>query len=85
MGRISQVLDQACRESPDREFSVVIALKESCQEVTPQALGIQAEVIEGIPGIFKGKLRGESILELSKRDEVEDVTDDFEVTTHDVV
>ncbi|MEE9131216.1 MAG: hypothetical protein V3T84_14440 [Phycisphaerales bacterium] len=81
MGRISEELDQTCRASPKRLLRVVITLKESCQELTPQQLGIDAEPIEGIPGMLAGSLPGESILELCKRDEVQEVTEDFEVST----
>lgn len=83
MATISRSLREICRTSPERELSVVISLKESSLEVKPLELGIEAESIEGAPGVLKGKLSGTSILELSQRDEVAEISDDFEVTTDD--
>ena len=81
MGRMSEELDLACRASPKGFIRVVITLKESCQDVTPQQLGIDAAPIEGIPGMFAGSLPGDSILQLCQRDEVLEVTEDYEVST----
>ncbi len=81
--RIDVQLERDCRESPQIPRDVVISLVEGTEQLGPAGLGLDhLEEIEGQPGMLKGSITGEKILELKDRDEVEYIGPDFEVSIH---
>lgn len=80
MGRITKNLEVLCRQEPSRPRNVVITLSETAQARQAAELGIdEVEEFQGLPGMFKGCLPGEKILELIQRQEIEEITEDFQV------
>lgn len=80
MGRITENLETLCRQEPSRPRNVVITLSETAQATQAAELGIDdAQEFPGLPGMFKGCLPGEKILELIQRQEIEEIIEDFQV------
>lgn len=83
MGRLTTRLEALCREEPGKSRNVVITLSEAAQGLKAAELGIdEAEEFLGLPGIFKGYLPSEKILELVEREEIEEISEDFEASMH---
>ena len=83
MGRLAENLEALCREEPSKARNVIITLSEAAREMKASELGLDtAQEIPGLSGIFKGSLPGEKILDLIQRQQVEEITEDFEVDIH---
>jgi hypothetical protein len=76
---MDQNLEELCLKDPQQLHNVVITLAKEAQHLRAADLGL-AEAEEIMPGILKGALRGEQLLELRKRSEVEEITEDIEVS-----
>lgn len=80
MCNMDENLKKLCRENPKQSRKVVITLSEEYQNIKPDEIGMpKLEEIQGIPGIFKGTFTGEKLLDLTKRNEIKEIVEDFEV------
>ena len=81
MAQIDATLEQLCQEDPQQLRQVVITFAEGMQSVNAADLGLtEVEEIAGLPGICKCSVTGEKLLELSKRSDIEEITEDMEVS-----
>ena len=83
MGQLTENLEALCREEPGKSRDVVITLSEASLGLNAADLGIDdVEEIPGVPGILKGRLPSQKILELGEREEIEEISEDIEVGMH---
>lgn len=79
MARMDEVLETMCRTNPHQYQDVIITLAETAEHMQSADLGLDDAKEIGI-GIFSGTFRGHTLLELSKRPEVEEITFDARVS-----
>jgi hypothetical protein len=78
VANIEKKLKEMCESNPNRPQQVVITLSDAASHLTAADLGlIGAEKIG--EGILKGSFRGDQLLELEKRVEVDEIISDFEI------
>ena len=81
MAQMDATLEQLCQEDPQQLRQVVITFVERAQNVKAADLGLtEAEQIAGLLGIWKCSATGEKLLELSQRSDIEEITEDMEVS-----
>jgi len=77
---IDEKLEKLCIQEPKRPRKVVITLKEESKNLKPIDIGLsQAKELKGIPGAFAGTFTGEELIKISKRKEIQEIIEDFEV------
>ena len=82
MSQLTENLESLCREEPSKCRNIIITLSEASQDLKANELGIDnVEEIPGLPGIFKGCLTGEKILELINHEKIEEISEDSEEYT----
>ena len=82
MARIEQDVEELSRKKPQQRQQVVITLTEEAQHLKAADLGLPDAEEIGDLGILKGSLTGKQLLELSQRDEVEEIVADRDVYIH---
>jgi hypothetical protein len=78
MAQLERMLAKHSQDQPEKEYSVVITLAETAQDVKGEDLGLVG-TRELMPGILSGTLTGAQLLELQGREEIAEIVEDSEV------
>ena len=73
-------LKSRCERRPEDDVSVVVAVKERAEHLSPSLMGlVNAEEIPYQAGMYKLKASGAEVLALAERDDIESIDEDTEV------
>lgn len=77
MKSIDEKLLESCRQHPYRQYEVVITTSRDASWETGIP-GLDPNQHSGIgPGVFRAVISGKVVLELSQRDDIEEIVEDF--------
>ncbi len=81
MADLDDQLRSRCEADPELEVQVVVTLARHAKKTRATDLGVSGlEEIPGLPGILKGRLKGHEVISLSRRPEIKEIMEDFEVS-----
>lgn len=79
MKRINTAFAKLCNENPQQRYDVVITMAEEVpRDIHDTVLGFVKYIEIGL-GIYKARLDGDQIIALGKRNEIEEICQDFDI------
>lgn len=79
MAALSKEFKQVCEASPNQRRWVIITLREEAASLSASDLGLTAGENIGDLGIIKAELSGKEVVDVSRKEEVEEIVPDMRV------